>query len=108
MYLKKTISASLLVKGKDHVEMGLKDVVTRKCMVKNKEAMRQDKVATVKGISVTTSEQAADSAECRVGCEEEGECRYWEVLEVLGECRYWVSAGTGGIGSTGGVQVLDE
>ena len=45
---KKSISASLLVKGKDHVEMGLKDVVTRKCMVKNKEAMRQDKVATVK------------------------------------------------------------
>ena len=51
--------------------------------------------------------------------EVQGECRYWmskgtRGVQVLGECWYWGSAGTGGvqvpggIGSTGGVQVLEE
>ena len=76
-------------------------------MVKKKRS--HEAVVTVRGVSVTTSLQAADSAECRAACQEEGECRYWVVLEVLGGIggtwwywRYWeILEVLGGIGGTG-------
>ena len=66
-------------------------------MVKKKRS--HEAVVTVRGVSVTTSVQAADLTECRAACQEEGECRYWVVLEVLdqvlcvsgGIFRYWRS-----------------